>query len=266
MLDTTKIKKDLTDTLAKEGFEKIFDFFEFLDEQKIYDIINKSSIDNIKNLYAAINFYYYFNLVVDKRASPLKALLMLFVIEGATFGRNYLDFYGWLNNKLNLLINKNEIELKQSMDILYEEYKTDYGSSRNFRQLFQKYLELGEKLDLLRSYSFEDNGKINHLCSNAEQQCCVKGKQKNCDYLQCYLLNNSKKTDIYVKKMVDMLYQVRSELAHNAKLCHFTYMPKEGYLGMLIHSFNGKQLIIELTYDSFEDIAKKIISRYLIAH
>ncbi len=264
MINPEKITNNLWVNVTKETLLKIRKFFGFLNEGKFYTFINKCSAEDIDSLCYAIPFYSYFDTVVDKRATPLRALLMIFVIEGATFAKGYLDFSQWLKQngkngpKLNLLVNQNEDKLKQQIELLYKEYKVRYGDIKNFNRLFVEFLEFNEKLQLIKSFSYiNDKGEDFYFCYDKEKNCC--------DDMKCYLKNNEKEINLPLQKMAKMLFDFRCAFAHRAKLSHFTYSPKkEDYsVSFLIGEYDGKLLKIELSHDVFEDLARKMIYRYL---
>lgn len=258
--DVSQIKEEISKTIFEERLKEAYDFFNDFPNSKFYEIINNLSVSNVEKLCNAIHFYNYFNLVIDKRAYPLKALLMIFVVEGATLNEEYIDFYPWLNRDskhLNSLINKNRIEIKEEMDLLYKKYKKEYGSIRGFKNLFIKYLEFEEKKKLLQSFSFlRDNADSIYFCHDKNKKCCSDSN--------CYLSDSNSEIDKQVERLSDVLYGIRCDLAHNAKIGHFTFVPKEDYLNCLISTFNNKPIKIELSYDEFEGLSKKIIYRKLL--
>lgn len=254
-----KITNNSWSNIMEETFLEIRKFFGFLEEEEFYAFINKCSTENVDGLCHAIHFYSHFDLVVDKRAVPLRALLMVFVIEGTTFAKGYLDFFQWFkqNEKnLDLLANKNKNDLKKQIDLFYEEYKDQYGDSKNFNKLFTECLEFEEKLQLIKSFSYiNDNGEDFYFCYDKGRNCC--------DDTKCYLKNN-KEIEKPLEKIAKMIFNFRCDFAHRAKLNHFTYSPKESYYeSFLIGDYDGKLLKIELKHALFEDLARKMIYRYL---
>ena len=256
--DVSQIKEEISKTIFEERLKEAYDFFNLFPNSEVYEIINNLSVSNVERLCDAVHFYNYFNLVIDKRAYPLKSLLMIFVVEGATLNEEYIDFYPWLNNDskhLDSLINKNRIELKEEMELLYEKYKKEYGSIRGFKSLFIRYLKFEEKKKLLQSFSYDNDNDPIYFCHDKNKKCCSDSN--------CYLSSNDSEIDKQVERLSDMLYKIRCDLAHNAKIGHFTFVPKEDYLDCLISTFNNKPIKIELSYDEFERLSKKIIYRKL---
>lgn len=267
-LDLNRIKQDLLSRYDKAVIERklteIWRFLHSLDDESFYNIINKCSYKKFDQLYEAISFYNYINLVVHKKATPLRALLVLFFIEGAASQEKYLEFYDWLirktedDDKLDLLANKSHAELADGLASLYKTYKKDYGSRRIFKQLFKKYLKFEEKLELLRSFSrIDDNNDGFHFCYEAGRGCC--------DYRTCYLLHNNDNIDSYIERIADMLHSMRSDFAHGNGVSSFTFTPKEDYLPLLISYYNKQLLEVRLAHSRFEDLAQRMVCRYLLA-
>lgn len=258
--NVSQIKEEISKTIFEERLKEAYDFFNLFPNSEVYRIINNLSVSNVKKLCNAIHFYNYFNLVIDQRAYPLKSLLMIFVVEGATLNEKHIDFYSWLNKDskyLDSLINKNRIKLKEEMELLYEKYKKEYGSIRGFKSLFIKHLKFEEKKKLLQSFSFlHDNNDPVYFCHDKNKKCCSGSN--------CYLSGNNSEINKQVEKLSDMLYKIRCDFAHDAKMSHFTFVPKEDYLDCLISTFNNKPIKIELSYDEFESLSKKIIYRKLL--
>ena len=134
--NVSQIKEEISKTIFEERLKEAYDFFNLFPNSEVYRIINNLSVSNVKKLCNAIHFYNYFNLVIDQRAYPLKSLLMIFVVEGATLNEKHIDFYSWLNKDskyLDSLINKNRIKLKEEMELLYEKYKKNMEASEGLR-------------------------------------------------------------------------------------------------------------------------------------
>lgn len=255
-IDKIKVTNKIWNDIVKDYIDGIYNFFNFLeDDELFYNMINKCSVDDRDNLCHAIKFYDYFNLVIDKRASPLKALLMVFVLEGATYGGcKYIDFYEWVIKKENKVFdessNKNSRELELKFKSFYDRYKQEQGSLRGFKNLFIEYLKQNEKIELLQSYQKEIN---QYPCYNKNKGCC--------NYRNCYLETDSHSLNKFVEDIADMIYIKRCDFAHAAKLGHFT---KSAEYPLLADINNGSTIFITLNFDEFEILVKKIIYRYLI--
>jgi hypothetical protein len=253
-------KKITNSDIPEETLLEIRKFFGFLDDEEFYAFMNKCSAEYIDSLCNAIFFYNCFDKAVDNGAFFLRALLMIFVIEGATFSKGYIDFYQWLKQNetnLDLLVNKDKNVLREQIDLFYKEYKNQYGDSKNFNRLFTECLEFKEKLRLIKSFSYLNNEREGCFCYDKEKGCC--------DDTKCYLKNNKETINSPLKKIVEMLFDFRCDFAHRAKFNPFTYLPKKEdyYEPFLISEHDGKLLKIELTENMFEDLARKIIYRYL---
>jgi hypothetical protein len=109
---------------------------------------------------------------------------------------------------------------------------------------------------LLKAFSFSSDGvEFHQVCYSSEGNCC--------DYYKCALRQPNQNVDSYIDKIAKMLYDIRCDFAHNAKLNHFTYKPEENYESCLIGVYSNKLVEIRLSFDSFEDLARKMIYRYL---
>lgn len=260
---------------TQESLQGCYDFLcssgELQNEQRFYDIINSFPELELKNLLDTFHFYNYFNhdKVVNPEAFPLKALLMLFVIEGATLGFKWQSSFDWLKDPSRLfnLCNKNSSEIKRLLPSLEADYLKEFGAGRNFKGLFLKHLKPNEKIDLLQSFKiYTDNEGL--------QSFCYDQAQKRCRHGNCCLDNDVNPVESHLDDIAGFLVDIRNQFAHKSKLSHFTAQVVFSGFGQVspelisFHKYSGSKgkevlLRIQLSYDVFDALSKKIIFRFL---
>jgi hypothetical protein len=198
---------------------------DIVDDPEFYDFLNRfdNKDEKLLNFYLNCQFYHYCDTWIKGDESALRSLVLILIVDGILHPE-YKDFYQWLKSENRIVTNSN-------LDLLYQEYKDVFGSERGIKSFFRTYFSQNEKIELLASYQFReainDIEELYHICFNECQT--IEGNLLTEDYIdclkhgrQCPLKNSEEKTDQYLNKLVDQIYDMRSNVVHKAQLVRFT--------------------------------------------
>lgn len=210
----------------------------------------------------------------------------------------FQEFHIWVQKQdskiQNLLLSEERIDVQKFKDImkaLSEEYFQVFGSGRNVLKFFHEYFELADKITLARSmkanltdvvpaYSERIGGMkyiVKTPVSNIKEleKCgfpVAKSMMPYCyDWRKCFathtdcepsygcLLNEEEDlTYIILKKVVGLIYQMRNDFVHSARVT-----PLNESKSIFTSGRVGKEpVFIELTANDLEAMFEKALRRY----
>lgn len=231
--------------------------------------------------------------------SYVKLIMILSAIEKITNkDRPYVEFCFWITSQREKikeeLLKKDKItekEFKKIIEKLREEYFSEYGSSRNVLDFFQKYLSTKEKLLLVRSieakwtkiipefsttiplYKTLDELKNIEEAGNRTTKevrmslvpYCYDWKRcwinVSCNpSISCPLQEDADKLKNTLKKVVGDIYQMRNDFVHNAKVVPLADDKGFGTLGVL--GKKRKPISIKLTSKDLDILFESGLKTY----
>lgn len=272
----------------KDQFSSLDDFIIFLNNIK-----NKKDAEQFLRL---CRFYNSSKNYVEY--SFTKLIMMLSVIESIiSSDKKYLPFKDWILGQDDLIesrltdIKKRDIkEFKRVIQDFKEIYHSEYGSTRNVIDFFHTYMDKSDKVyiiksfkpkktDIVQQYSEKLYEKAPHMIGESFKELKNKGHKirenelmplcynwRYCyvEYghchpdIYCCLMEDDELLLRYLKKVIGVIYSLRSNFVHNAK------MPGIGEGGIDFSStlYKGKHLMIELNITDFENLFEKGFIKY----
>jgi len=222
-----------------------------------------------------------------------KLIMILSVIESIiSSGRQYRPFKDWILGQTGLIESRIE-ELKEgdvkTFKKIIEDFKiiyhAKYGSTRNVVDFFHQYMTKEDKVNIIKSFRYNRTKVVNQyseklyeksphmfvekledfqntrykvredlmpLCYNW-RFCYVGDGHCHPNIGSCLLMEDNALMYQMLKKIINIIYTLRSDFVHNAK------MPGIGEGGVdfsaTIHK--GKNLIVELNIADFENLFEK---------
>jgi len=239
-----------------------------------------------------------FYLVAKKyqKESFIKLIMIVSVVEKiANKEMEFQEFYDWIedqDNQIKELLSKAKTidtnGFKEIIRVLKENYFQEFGSRRNVFAFFKEHLTQEDKIKLIRSIKTRRTDTVRGY---SERMCkavvgkiatiqeaqrkgfvveehfvpyCYDWSQCYFDYGQCspdygcLLKDDNSLLDNTIKKVVDDLYQMRSDFVHNATITPLNERDVVFTLG----TSGRKPVLIELTVENLEDMFEKALKHY----
>lgn len=206
----------------------------FLTDNDWDNFVQKLDEDSKDKLAKLSHFYYFlFRKEVSKTSVRNELILVTItsIIEAMMSEIKFIDFHSWFASKKSKAFideaNK-QTDLKKSLDYLWDEYIKRFGASKKIHVFFNNYLSKEDVKILLRSIKKWDNVKE--------------------DFVE---FEN-------IPSLSKVLYQMRSDFVHEAKMRNFCENDSMGYLIMI-----GKKCYdLKLTRNDFIKIFEKCFINY----
>ena len=252
---------------------------------------NINSKENAEQFIRLCQFYNSSKNYVDN--SFTKLIMILSIIESIiSKGKKYRPFKDWILGQKNLIESRidylKEGDVNTFIKII-EEFKTvyhsEYGSTRNVVDFFHKYMTIEDKVSIIKSFRYKNTKvvsqyseklyeKIPHMLVNkfgdfnktrfrvSEElmPLCYNWRCCYVDYGHCYpnigsclLMENEGLMFNTLKRIINIIYTMRSDFVHNAK------MPGISEKGIDFTStvYKGKLLMIELNIADLEELFER---------
>jgi len=208
--------KKRTFIAAKKIFEKYFK------DEISFNYFFNTLKNKDKDKFLKISFFCYwrwwrFDEKFKAKIDDFPLIIFASMIEAAISEKNYRDFYSWYMSSEYKEKNK---EIKE----LWEEYKSQYGSTKKFIHFFNRYLSKENK-DML---------------------------SKN------FLIWNKEKKKCSLDEIAKILYQLRSNFVHNAE-----YIPiPAGDYSNIFFCIKNKCFLLEKPNNIFSILEEGIINYF----
>jgi hypothetical protein len=247
---------------------------EAFDDAEFYKLINDFD-DGWKFLdfIFSVDFLYYVDEYIDKRASGIKTLFLISFIESLTT-HNYIRLHDWLKDSANkdiVMTNLKDLDdknIQQKMGKLCEIYFEKYGAFRKVFNFLNQYLLEEDKFWLLQEITFKraEGGKgYQPICFSSENKDCQRRGDSLCCY-ECKIEKDKMLLNEAFKKLIKELYNMRSEFVHNAKYVDIT-VPDDINVTSVFDAYKKGQKYISYVSDvKYEDFKKLVVTatvRYL---
>lgn len=219
-----------------------------------------------------------------------KLIMIFSIIESiVSLGKKYKPFKDWImgqddliNLKLTYIKNGDLKTFKQCVEELKEEYHREFGSTRNVAEFFDKYISDNGKVKIIKSFKIKRNDIVygysaklyekipNFLFERMEDlddsrfkieksiltPICYDWKYCYIEYghccpdIYCLLIDNKELLSDTLRKIINVIYHMRSDFVHNAK------MPPIGEAGIDFSTgiYNNEIVLIELNIGEFSEI------------
>ena len=232
-----------------------------------------------------------------QQESYVKLIMVVSAIEKiANKEKGFQEFYHWIEGQdskigelLSRMKNIDVSKFKEIIRTLRESYFQEYGSRRNVSTFFREHLTQEDKTKLIRSMKanwtdvvqwYSDRNPLikflgrDKIASIQE----LKGKYrvekhlvpycynwKKCyfdgidcaPHLGCLLTENSNFQDETLKKVVDDIYQMRSDFIHNAIIT-----PLNERDAVTLGTIGGKPVSIDLTSEELQNMFEKALKHF----
>ncbi len=276
-----------------EAFEAMGHLFD--NKDKFVDYLNSIKNPADAELFVRMSSFY---LIAKKyeKSIPAKLIMIISIIERiSNKNRDFITMDNWIinqDNKIREYLSKYEEvsmeQFKEVFELLREDYFKIFGSQRNFFAFF-KTVSLDDKIKIIKSFKtqrvkivegvfakyFEERlkpfttidefeiaekRKLKHaqMPECYHWKSCYLGYGQCSDKISCWLHDNPDEVDSYLKKTIRLIYQMRSNFVHNAKL--FLLNEKDSIF--LADSIDGDTVFIELTVEDFQDIFERTFKKY----
>jgi len=281
----------------KIWIHEVFESFKgmFSSTEELINYLN--SFSNPLNVELFIRLSQFYGISKIYQESPyVKLIMMVSIIEKLTNKeKKYIPFKDWIftqDNKIEKLIHKISVTniqtFKKIVQSLKNDYHKDYGSQRNVVNFFDKYVSLNDKVKIIKSFKMKEREVVYQYCRKLftpEEQRVDDIKKLSkygykimkihipiCyDWKWCYVSYNDCAPEIYcllkdnenickraLKKIVSIIYSMRSDFVHNAKIPPIS----EKGINFTVGLFKDEIIIVELSIDQFENIFERSFKKY----
>jgi hypothetical protein len=281
---------------ADEAFEALKSQFSSNDDFIKY--INSLKDPKDAELLIKIGGFYLVAKKYQKDSYVKLIMMISIVEKIANKGKEFQEFYDWVEDQdkqIVELLSKAKIidanRFKEIIRVLKENYFKEFGSRRNVLAFFKEHLTKEDKIKLIRYIEAERKETVERYSEripvplklfggkaatieelkgkgfNVEKHFvpyCYDWKQCWFEYGQCdpnsgCLLNDDESLlDNSLKKVVDDLYQMRSDFVHDATITPLNERDVVSTLGT-----SGKRpVLIKLTIGDLEEIFEKALKHY----
>jgi hypothetical protein len=268
----------------------------FPNKSTFVDYINKIT-DPLNAELLIRSAQYYLVAKEYQKDSFVKLIMILSLTEKLLSGQNeFQEFPIWVQGQdrriTRLLCGVGKCsaeEYKRILDVLTNEYYQVFGSRRNVLKFFENHMDLESKIDVISAISphFTDtvthyterlpqystvknieelSGKANHVISKHLMPYCYNWQKCYLEYadcdrsLGCVLEEDKDILEKCLKKVVDLLYQIRNDFVHAAVITPLT--EGETFVYAVV---GGKEVTIELNIEDFEHMFEKAFKHYFDA-
>jgi len=209
---------------------------------------------------------------IQTKYKCIRTLLLIIAVETLMMDEKHCDFKDWLiaikgikgiseRNKLLIEIDiKSHSQLKEFISKMYEVYIKYYGITNKLRHFFLTYLDIDSKKKLIKSFSFkkEEINKYVHKCFISKEECF-----SNPNYDRCYESNGCKLKD---PDEVDKILETLVPIIYGYFRSNFVHSGIQGHtaddVSCVYDIYKGKDILVELSYDTLKDIIVKGIKNY----
>lgn len=279
-----------------EAFEAIGHLFEN-NKDKFIDFLNDiKSTSDAETFIRLCQFYLIAKK--QETSPSTKLIMLISIIEKLSNRDNkFMPFEHWITRKeqieevVKYLGESGPVgvkEFKKVVERLKEKYYIVFGSQRNVFSFFQN-IPLKDKILIIKSfktvrakviegfvgiYNKEVLEKFTTIDEFAQAhdytleeeftpqcynwKCCYLDYGQCLEDYGCWLKENEKEVNEYLKKTINLIYQMRSDFVHNATM---RVLNEEGVL-FLCDYINENFVSIELTIESFQDIFERTFKDY----
>ena len=261
----------------------------FASLEEFINFINK--IKEPKNAEKFLRLSQFYHSCKNYVPDTFTKLIMIFsIIESIlSLGKKYKPFKDWImgqddliNLKLPYIKNGDLKTFKQCLEELKEEYHSEFGSTRNVAEFFDKYISDDDKVKIIKSFRIKRNDIVysysaklyekipNFLFERMEDlddsrfkieksrltPICYNWKYCYIGYghchpdIYCLLKDNKELLSDTLRKIINVIYHIRSDFVHNAK------MPPIAEAGIDFSTgiYNDEVVLIELNIEEFSSI------------
>lgn len=284
---------DAIQTRINESFNVIKNIFRNKDD--FIDYINKIESAKYAELFIDIlNFY-----DVAKNSVKyifVKIIMIISCIEKLS-NEKHISFDDWLlryDKTVGDEVEKNindvdDLEQKFKNTIKSLKIKYEYGSSRKVREFLLKYMDIDEKIELIKSFelkrfkrihkfspkpygnklkkfppTIEELAKLTNLkIDEAPMPLCYNWRQCYVDWgcdpkIYCHIKEDPDDIKEPLEKVINFIYKMRSDFVHNARIPSLC----ERDIHVVFDEYRGDIIQIKLKIERFEEMFEKCINKF----
>lgn len=237
-----------------------------------------------------------FFLIHNVQDISIKTIMLIAAVEKNT-QTNYVDPLSWMNSNSNIRntaqaideSNKEKI-LKEGIRKLSEEFNQTYGAANNFANFVEQYFSDEDKIRLVMGFSFEYENAVQSYTTRWEHcpevtnvneltnkgytveraflpMCydwkrCVASKTQCHPDQGCLLQEDPAYNKKHVRKIAKFLYNIRSQIVHNAKDIPLVSDDTPGIRIFGLVVVKDEPVYVELSIKEFERMIKDALKRY----
>lgn len=219
-----------------------------------------------------------------------------------SMGRTYRPFKDWIMGQNELIesrldeLKKGDVKtFKKIMEDFKTLYHEKFSSTRNVIEFFNNYFSEQDKVNIIKSFCYKRTDVVSEyseklwknlshmhveefgdlaergfrisedelmpLCYNW-RNCYLDYVRCHPDNMDCMLKEDGELLFRYLKKVINMIYTMRSNFVHDAKFPPFG----EDGINFVGGVYKGKAIIIELNMGHFEELFEKGFLKYFQTH
>jgi len=229
----------------------------------------------------------------------IKMIMLIAAIEKNT-QTNYVDPLSWMNSNTNIrntaqAIDESDKEriLKEGIRKLSEEFNQTHGAANNFANFVEQYFSDEDKIKFVMGFSFEyENAvqryttrlshcpevtNVNELTNKGytveraflptcyDWKKCVASKTQCYPDQGCLLEEDAVYKTKHVRKIAKFLYNIRSQIVHNAKDIPLVSADTPGIRIFGLVVVKDEPVYVELSIQEFERMIKDALKRFFDA-
>lgn len=296
MIEFFESKEKTIERWADEAFEAFSS--KFSSKEEFIKYMNSLKNPRDAELFIRIGHFYLVAKKYQQASYVKFIMIISIIEKIANKEKEFQEFYDWIEGqdaKINELLPKlKAIDVNVFKDIirkLKENYFQEFGSRRNVLAFFRIHLTQEDKIKLIRSVEVDRRGTVEryseripailrHVGGKATTieelkekgfnvkkhfvPYCYNWKQCYFEYgqcvpsLGCLLKDDESLLDKTLKKVVDDLYQMRSDFVHDATITPLNEKDAIFTLG----TSRKKPVLIKLTVEDLERMFEKALKHY----
>ena len=294
------LKDDIFDTRANTLDSWINEALEpfqalFPTKNTFINYLNSFKKPQDAELFIRLSHFYGVSKIYEK-SSYVKLIMIVSIIEKmVTKEKKYVPFKDWIFTQNKLIKDhlseeyQNNIKsFKNILKILKKEYHKKYGSQRNVFIFFKKYVNLKDKIEMIKSFKLQQKdvvsqytrllytpphllvnkinklSKYNYKIMKIHMPICYNWKYCYVQYgvchpdIGCLLKVDQKIRNKILRDIVSVIYGMRSDFVHNAKVPPIS---KKG-IDFTVGTYKKEIVFIEISIDKFEKIFEHAFKKY----
>ena len=293
--DLFQNRENTINVWVNEAFQALESLFSS-SKEKFIEYVNSIKDRQSAELFIRLSMFYLIAKKYEKSIFS-KMIMLIAIIDRLSSKEEYVPFQDWISSRAQndgvkkYLQNSEESDFdkfKKTIDLLKEDYYDIFGSQRNVIKFFKNHVSTEDKIRIIKSFrakrtsyvdgfNFRMHGKTQFSkVNNMEElrgyfgvskglmpECyhwkyCYVGYGECCPDMGCLLKENNEFLEEKLKKIVSMIYQIRSDAVHNA-----IFPPiSEGEVNFVYTIIDKKPVIIEITIEDLQNIFEKAFKNY----